>query len=277
MKKNSLVQRVLKSSFLLVYLLFLPSCDNSVQQTSQSAGGKDSGQVDSSIPSYIVAVDAAYAPLAFRDEIGRAIGFDVDILNAVSKNQGFRLTFIQTPWKGIFSTLSSGKRDIVAGGMTITEKRQEELGISDPYIEAPILVVYTDDKLGLKTFEDIKNLPVAVQVDSTFETLLKDFSSDPANVYPRKTLFLSFKSLLNGEVKAIVGDAPVLRYFMAKYANQGKSFYSFEYNPNGQPDMFGFAVKKGNDKLLNKINLGLKNIKANGEYDTIYEKWFKKK
>lgn len=37
---------------------------------------------------------------------------------------------------------------------------------------------------------------------------------------------------------------------------------------------YGFAVAKGNEELLEKINAGLKNIQEDGTFDELIDKWF---
>lgn len=278
MKAMTLNRVIFSLGLLLFCSLGLQACsDDAAQAQNKATITKNDVSLSVNTPRYLVAVDADYAPLVFRNETGQTIGFDVDLLNAIAKDQGFRLDFIPTLWDGIFVTLTTGKYDIVAGGVTITAKRQQEMDMSDPYIDAPVLIVYTDESLKLKDFADLQNVVVGVQKYSTFEEELQDLAGrdNSSKIIPTSTLFLAFKSLVNGDVKAVIGDAPVLRYFMVKYSYKIKKFFSFEYKQGDSVDSFGFVVKKGNHQLLNKINTGLKNIRANGEYDRIYKKWFK--
>lgn len=275
MKDNKLLRKLFSLGVVFLCLAGLQACsDESAQTKSSIVKTVESDGLPADAPRYVVAVDAAYAPFVFRNETGQAIGFDVDILTAIGKDQGFRLAFIPTLWDGIFTTLSSGERDIVAGGVTITPERQQNMGMSKPYINAPTLVVYTDAKLQLQQFNDLQNVMVGVQSNSVFEAKLQALNPGTTNIHNGKTLFTAFRALLNDEVQAVIGDAPVLRYYMAEYSDLGKTFHSFEYNPDGQADSFGFAVKQGNQQLLNKINLGLRNIRADGRYEAIYKKWF---
>lgn len=275
MKNNRWFRKILALGTVILCLLSIQACsDESLQATPVIKEAVSDG-LPADAPNYLVAVDATYAPLAFRDETGQAIGFDVDILTAIGKNQGFRLTFIPTLWDGIFSTLTNGERDIVAGGVTITPQRQQIMDMSKPYLDSPTLIVHTDT-VRVQRFDDLQDLSVGVQADSVFEAKLRDLhdSNGSRNTYAEKSLFVAFKALLNGKVQAVIGDAPVLRYHLAEYHDLGKAFRRFEYTPDGQVDTFGFAVKQGNHALLNQINLGLRNIRADGEYDKIYAKWF---
>ena len=77
-----------------------------------------------------------------------------------------------------------------------------------------------------------------------------------------------YDSLNSGSVAAIMDDEPVIRYAI----KQGKKFKTpIEGTPSGK---LAFAVKKGsNPKLIKMFNNGLTNLKKNGTYDKILEKY----
>lgn len=97
---------------------------------------------------------------------------DVDILTAIGKDQGFKVQFIHQQWDGIFDTVNNGSRDIIASCVSINDKRKEIVDMSDPYAKSPNIVLYTDEKLNLKSISDLKSLKIATQSDTTTETLL---------------------------------------------------------------------------------------------------------
>ena len=67
---------------------------------------------------------------------------------------------------------------------------------------------------------------------------------------------------------AVVIDAPVALY----YDLQNDDIKQLDSLID--PAAMAFAVNKGNDELLAKINAGLANVKANGTYDELVAKWF---
>ena len=77
--------------------------------------------------------------------------------------------------------------------------------------------------------------------------------------------------LINGDVSAVINDKPVNEAYMKKKPDKvkmvGKALNAENY---------GFAVAKGNDELLEKINKGLANIKEDGTYDKLVDEWFNK-
>jgi polar amino acid transport system substrate-binding protein len=69
----------------------------------------------------------------------------------------------------------------------------------------------------------------------------------------------------------VVVDNAVIMDYMKKLG-QGK--YKIVEDPSIKTEQYGIIVKKGNKELLDKLNDGLKKIKANGTYNRIYEKYF---
>ena len=78
-----------------------------------------------------------YQPFQYKDG-GKTVGFDVDLMDLVAKELGLEQTIVDTPFEDIKSgqAMATGKCDIAAAGMTITEERQKVIDFSDPYFDA---------------------------------------------------------------------------------------------------------------------------------------------
>ncbi|MFD1245296.1 transporter substrate-binding domain-containing protein [Paralysiella testudinis] len=193
-------------------------------------------------------------------------------LNAIAEDQGFKVQFIHQPWEGIFDTLDRDERAIVAAGVTATEERHQKYALSNGYYFSPDLAVYTDSKLDLKTFADLKDLKVATQIKTSRITDLQKLKGGNDKIIATDTLYLALKEVVGGKADAVVGDEAVLKYYMQ--GEPSVAFKSFEYAPNATVPEIVFVLKKGNTELQSKINTGLANIKANGVYAKINQKWF---
>lgn len=78
-------------------------------------------------------------------------------------------------------------------------------------------------------------------------------------------------SLSNGEIDAVIMDIPVNGAYVAANPDVAKIAAPIE---SGEPESFAIAVAKDNTELLDKLNAGLENVKADGKYMEIYDKWF---
>ncbi|KZE34193.1 amino acid ABC transporter substrate-binding protein (PAAT family) [Crenobacter luteus] len=222
---------------------------------------------------YIVGSDAAYAPFEFQNDKNEVVGFSVEVLSAVAEKGGFKVRFLNTPWEGIFATLDQGDRDIISSSVTITDQRKQSMDFSEPYFEARQLIAVGKGVGDVKSFQDLKNKKVSVQTGTTGdEVVQKLLGKTSPNIKRFESMPLALKELESGGVQASVGDNGVVINYVKN--NPGSGIVTVEDAQTFAPEFYGFAVKKGNTELLEKINKGLAAIKADGTYDQIYKKYF---
>jgi polar amino acid transport system substrate-binding protein len=220
---------------------------------------------------YTVGTDAAYAPFEKMSASNEVEGFTVDVLKAAAAKGGFEVKFVNTPWEGIFKTLDSGERDIVASSVTITDERKQSMDFSKPYFDAVQLIAVKADSKVAK-FDDLKKLKVGVQTGTTGdEVVQKLLGKTSANIKRFESTPLALQELAAGGVGAVVADNGVVQHYIAN--NPTANFKSVS-DASFVPEQYGFAVKKGNAELLAKINTGIDAIKADGSYNGIMAKYF---
>ena len=219
---------------------------------------------------YVVGTDAAYAPFESQNEKGEIVGFDIDIVNAVAKQAGIAVKFVNTPWEGIFNALSQGDRDLLVSSITITDERKQTMDFSDPYFDANQLIAVKNDS-KVTRFDDLKPLKVGVQTGTTGdEAVAKLQGKNSANIKRFESTPLALKELEAGGVDAVVADNGVVINYVAN--NSGSRFKTVS-DAAFVPEHYGIAVKKGNAELLAKLNKGLAEIRADGSYERIYTKY----
>ena len=121
-------------------LMALAGCSSGPAASDQSTASKGSDAAVSLIRpgTLTVCTHLPYAPFQFNDDSGKTIGFDVDMMDLVAKKLGVEQAIVDTPFEGIKSgqDMSTGKCDIAAAGMTITDERQKVILFSEPYFDA---------------------------------------------------------------------------------------------------------------------------------------------
>lgn len=229
---------------------------------------------------YHVGTISSFPPFVTKDEKGKSIGFDIDILNAIGEKQDFKLDYLVSPWDGLLNMLNSGQRDIVIAGVIVTPERQTSYDFSNPYIENRWAVLAEDKsqegKPNYATLGQALNSAnlVAVETGSAPETELKKvLSSHPEKIKSFDTQFLAVQSMIQGKTDMVYDLSTLLDYYKTSTTANGKKFYTLA-DTSAIPQPSAFVVKKGNTELLNKLNKGLEQIKAEGTYDKIYKKWF---
>jgi ABC-type amino acid transport substrate-binding protein len=234
---------------------------------ADNSGGSNTAQTKT----YNVGSDASYAPFEYVDSNKNIVGFDIDVLKAIAKAEGFNVKFNNTAWDGIFLSLDQGTNDMLISAITITDERKQKMDFSDPYFEATQMIAYKKGS-NLTTLDALKGHKVAVQNGTTGDDIVgKAFGKDSPNIKRFDAMPLALQELANGGVDAAVGDNGVVVNYVK---NNGGDKFDTAIDPNFPKEYYGIAVKKGNSDLLNKINDGLKKIKADGTYDSIYKQWF---
>ena len=220
---------------------------------------------------YVVGTDAAYAPFESQYDKAEIIGFDIDVVKAVAKKAGIEVKFVNTPWEGIFNTLAGGDRDMVVSAVTITDERKQTMDFSAPYFDAQQLIAIKATSKVSK-FDELKKLKVGVQTGTTGdEAVSKLQGKTSANIKRFESTPLALKELEAGGVDAVVADNGVIVHYVANNSNVK---FKTVADASFVPEQYGIAVKKGNTELLDKLNKGMAEIKADGTYTQIYTKYF---
>jgi len=246
---------VKKIAYVLVALLVV------LALASCAKGGKD--------VTYKVGTNAEYPPFESVDDAGNVIGFDADVMDAIAEKAGFKYEFVNTRWDGIFVALQSGEFDAVISAATITDERAEIVNFSDPYFNAgQMIAVRIADKDKISSVADLDGLKVGVQLGTTGDQWLSD--NTQAEVVRYDEITLAFQALGNGDVDAVFNDGPTSADIIQANPEIGATLV-------GDPitdEFYGIAVNKDKGDLLEMINKGLSEIRADGTYDEIYSKWF---
>jgi len=218
---------------------------------------------------YVAAMDAAYPPFGSLDtKTNEYVGFDVDIIRAIARASGFKVEIRNLQFDGLIPALVSGNIDIAINDITITPARAKHVDFSKRYYIAGLGVVVNQDNTTIKTAKDLEGKRLAASIGSTGEEAARKIKGAKVRVFNQ--LNECYLELKNRGVDAVINDLPTNDYYVA---TAGKDSVKSLPVALSEEDL-GIAVKKGNRKLLRRINKGLASIKKSGEFSAIYKKWF---
>lgn len=236
------------------------------------AGCGEDKEAESDVTTYIAATEPTYAPFDTTDEDGNIVGFDMDLLNAIAEDQGFKVEYQSFEFDALVPAVQAGNADIIAAAMNVDEERAEKVDFSDKYFDSGKVILVKKDNDAIKGVEDFTpDMKVAAQMGTTEGQYIQELA-DAGTIGEAVVLNKTTECILqlqNGDVEAVIMDAPVATYYYNKYSDEVKKL-----DATIDPAPMAFAVQKGNTELLEKINEGLKNVKENGTYDELVEKWF---
>ncbi|EBA00417.1 transporter substrate-binding domain-containing protein [Marinobacter sp. ELB17] len=217
-----------------------------------------------------IATDPSFVPFEMLDiETGEMIGFDMEMIAEVAKRAGFEYDMNTMDFNGIIPALQTGSIDIAIAGITITEARGKIVDFSDPYYDSGLRLLVRVDNNEILEFKDLEGKKIGSKIGSTSYDYLTGNLEDSAGVTPYPGSADMYLALMSGAVDAVFYDAPNVAYF-ARTKGEGKvktvgALYE------GQ--QYGIALKAGSE-WVDEVNTALAEIREDGTYKTIYEKWF---
>ena len=215
---------------------------------------------------YLIATDTTFAPFEFEDESGNMIGIDLDLLQAISEDQGFQYELQVLGFSAAVTALEAGQCDGVIAGMSITDERKEKYDFSDPYYDSGVGMAVASDS-DIVSYEDLDGKSVAAKVG----TQGCDFAESIADQYGfTVTQFEDsssmYQDVLSGNSVACFEDYPVMGYEISK----GMALKMPMPMDESTISSYGFATLKGSSpELVEMFNAGLADLKESGKYDEI--------
>lgn len=214
----------------------------------------------------VIGTDATFPPLEFMQ--GEAFrGFDIEMGTALAREMGRKPVWVNCGFDGIFAALQGGKFDLVISSITITEDRRKSLAFSTPYYTAGQALVCRKDGPAYGRPDDLAGKTCGIQINTSTKEVLRNFPL--VKVREFNTVDLALLDLQNGNIDAVMGDSPVLRYMLA---NSFKSLH--EVGSLVTREQYGITLRPADAALLKDVNRGLARLEAKGELDRLRHKWF---
>ena len=222
----------------------------------------------------IAVVQIAFEPFSFYGEDGRRTGFEIDFLREFARrwlDDPNAVTYLPVPSDARIPTLRRGRADLIAAALTKTPERAEQVDFSLTYFKdgQRLLVPETS---AVADVCDLEGRKVAAVEDSTS---VNNIRAEAASCgYELEDNLVTFRrhddavqALLDGEVDAFTSDGVALTTFA-----EGQPL-KVVGNPFSE-EPYGFAVSKGDARLLQLIDTTLREMEQDGTYAAIYQRWF---
>ena len=220
----------------------------------------------------IIGVNVPYAPNEFKDSSGAIVGFDVDLMNAITRTLGLVPEYRETAFEAIIPSVRGGDFNVGMSSFTDTKEREESADFVT-YFEAGTLWaqrpgggVDPNNACGLSLGVAYPSLQEAEEIPA------KSGACEAAGQPPiDKKVFVSqddlTAALINGEVDAMSADSPVTLFAIKTSGSEleaaGEMFDSAPY---------GWPVPKGSG-LAQSLRNALEHLIQTGEYKTIATMW----
>jgi len=241
---------------------------------SSASRGEQNGQPTATNPPLVqqdqqvlkVVGDREYPPYCFLDN-GIPSGFDIDMIRAIAAVMGFKIQIELRPWADARHELLSGRADIIPG-MARIPSREAEYDFTTPtkYLRFDLFV---PEQSPIETMEDARKSLIVVQKAGVMYDLIKH-EGLLTNLVAVTDAPQAMRLLAESECDGAIVNRVQGHYIIEQEELRHLKALNFTF-----PTIpYCFAVRKGEVELQNILNEGLSIIKADGTYETIYEKWF---
>lgn len=218
----------------------------------------------------VVCTNVPYEPFSFTRN-GEVVGFDIALMDMVARRLGVKQEIVDIDFDPIRSgaALNSGKCDVAAAGITITEERRKNVAFSDSYFDEALSLMSPEGK-PVATLDEARAGKKRVGV-LTGTTSMKAAVDEGIEPQEYKDSGKQLTALRSGSVDVIVQDLPVVTSWLKKPELAGKFTAG---QPISTGAHYGFVVKKkGSEHLLKVINEVIADAKQDGSYARLHQKW----
>lgn len=246
------------------------SSDKDSKDSKSNASGEDNSlQSVLDNGKLVLGLDATFKPMGYTDENDNIVGFDIDVATEVCKRMGVKLETYGVNWDTKEVDLDAGTIDCIWNGLSVSDKRKEKMLMSDSYMRNEMVFVVAKNS-DIDSLDDLSGKTVAVQNGSTAQEILAD-SDVGKNVAAVNELATNVEAL--NQLDLNMCDAVFLDSVVADYEiNAGAEVKKLDEAL--EPEEYAIGFKKGNQKLCDKVNETLKEMKADGTLGEISTKWF---
>lgn len=211
----------------------------------------------------VMGTNAEFPPYEYY-EGQEVVGIDAEMAAAVAEKLGMELKIEDMAFDSLIPALSSGKVDIVAAGMTVTEDRLKNVNFSDSYATATQAIIVKEGS-EIATADDLVGKKIGVQLGTTGDIYASDVEGATIEQYNKG--MEAVMALSQDKLDAVIIDNEPAKVFVSEVEGLkilDEAFVTEEY---------AIAIAKDNDELVEKVNAALAELTADGTLQTIVDKY----
>ncbi|MCS7462292.1 amino acid ABC transporter substrate-binding protein [Paenibacillus doosanensis] len=211
--------------------------------------------------------EGTYSPFSFHDKDGKLTGFDVEVAQEVASRLGVQPEFIETKWDGMVAGLDAKRFDAIVNEVSINEDRKAKYDFSDPYIVSKAVLIVKADNQSITKLADLKGKKSGQSLTSNLRAIAE---SNGASIVQVDGFNQAVDLLLSNRIDATVNDS--LSYLDLKKQKPDVQIKVVDETKDASESAIMF--NKGNEDLVGAVNKALADMKSDGAYLNISQKYF---
>ena len=216
-----------------------------------------------------IATEGTWAPWTYHDENDELVGFDIEVAKAIADKIGVSANFVEGEWDGLLAGIESGRYDIMANGVEVTEERAAKYDFSDPYAYARVAIIVSGDNTDINSFEDLSGKSTANTISSTYAAIAESYGASVTGV---DDLNQTLELLLAGRIDATLNDEVTFYDYMKAHPDANLKVAAL----SDDPTLVCIPMRKGDEtaSLREAINGAIEELRDAGTLSEISEKYF---
>ncbi|MBQ1272131.1 MAG: transporter substrate-binding domain-containing protein [Clostridia bacterium] len=253
-----------------------PAEENNTNTDSNtaSAGDVNNDANNGAKEELVMATNAFFPPYEYYDENNKVVGIDAEIAAAIADKLGMTLKIEDMKFDSIITSVATGGADFGMAGMTVTDKRKEQVNFTNTYATGKQVVIVKDGG-AVATLDDLAGKKIGVQLGTTGDIYAtgdygtNEDETENGNVIRYNNGNEAILALIGGDVDAVIIDNEPAKSLVNANPGKGLSILETEY----VYEEYAIAVNKNNTELLNKLNTAIDALIADGTVQRIIEKY----
>lgn len=211
----------------------------------------------------VMATNAYFEPYEYY-EGDQIVGIDAEMAAAVAEKLGMELKIEDMEFDSIIPAVNSGKADMGVAGMTVTEDRLVNVNFSNPYTTATQVIIVQEGS-DITGEADLNGKMIGVQLGTTGDIYASDIEGAEIEQYNKG--MDAVQALSNGMIDAVIIDNEPAKQFVSKA--EGLKILEEEF----VTEEYAIAFAKDNEELMEKVNVALDELIADGTIQSIIDKY----
>ncbi|MCA9770421.1 transporter substrate-binding domain-containing protein [Candidatus Dependentiae bacterium] len=222
---------------------------------------------------FIVGTAAGYAPFVSVNELGEYEGFDIDVINEVSKQMDKKLMLkdlgSMTP---LFIALEQGTIDAAIWGLSITKDRLKKVTMvkyQGDTISSYPMIFWKKIPKGVVSITDMRDMTVCVEPHSSQDAVLQKYNF--INTKPTEKVDDALLNIQYNKADAAFVEPAIANKFKKKYPEV--QTLDVQLSEEDQVYGIGIAIRKDNNIIIDSVKKAIQQLDAQGVIHMLEQKW----